>query len=159
MLLNLCFNLLISMPMKNNTSSECLSFGILRKYKFLYLVMALLLLILCIEAYHGRTYGFMIIWFPLSMGRFMRMYTYSLTSDTLFVYGIFRKKPLKVIPYSSIRQIVPCYLANGELQKLRISYDLSASSELQPAWIDVTSEVDLEGLRRELEGRRECVGR
>lgn len=145
--------------MARTTSSANLFFGLLRMYKVVYLLLAVLVVIMCVWGCYTQRFGLVIIWIPFSIVSVIRLHTYSLTPDALVVHGFLRKKPLKTIPYAAIHQIVPAYLNNGKLYKLRISYTfpVSADKQLPPqrSWIEVTSEIDLQLLRKELQQRME----
>lgn len=143
--------------MARTTSSANLFFGLLRMYKVVYLLLAVLVVIMCVWGCYTQRFGLIIIWIPFSIVSVIRLHTYSLTPDALVVHGFLRKKPLKTIPYAAIHQIVPAYLNNGKLYKLRISYTFPVSAGNQVAtqrsWIEVTSEIDLQLLWKELQQR------
>lgn len=143
--------------MARTTSSANLFFGLLRMYKVVYLLLAVLVVIMCVWGCYTQRFGLIIIWIPFSIVSVIRLHTYSLTPDALVVHGFLRKKPLKTIPYAAIHQIVPVYLNNGKLYKLRISYTFPVSAGNQVAtqrsWIEVTSEIDLQLLWKELQQR------
>lgn len=143
--------------MARTTSSANLFFGLLRMYKVVYLLLAVLVVMICVWGFYTRKFGLIIIWLPFSIVSIMRVHTFSLTPDALLVHGFLRKKPIKTIPYEAIHQIVPAYLKNGKLYKLRISYTFPVSAGNQVAtqrsWIEVTSEIDLQLLWKELKER------
>lgn len=143
--------------MVNTTPSGNLFFGLSRTYRLVYLLSALFIVMMCVWGCYTQRFGLIIIWIPFSIVSVIRLHTYSLTPDALVVHGFLRKKPLKTIPYAAIHQIVPAYLNNGKLYKLRISYTFPVSAGNQVAtqrsWIEVTSEIDLPAFLLELQKR------